>query len=264
MHNKSTKCAPADETPIPATETALEASGGIQTTPVGPESQEGPLASPCASSQPAAEKPRCAVYLRVSTSEQTTAGQKPDISALVAARGYAVVETYQEQASAVKHRPEMERLMADAAAGKFSVVVVWALDRFGRSLQGNINAILALDGLGVTVVSVREPWLDTAGPVRGLLVAIFSWVAQQERTRLIERTKAGIAVARAGGVKWGRKSVATLLLPGAEAERDRVMAKWDAGGQIGGFKTLGVLLGGCSHNTARRLWEKARTNGPRK
>jgi DNA invertase Pin-like site-specific DNA recombinase len=56
----------------------------------------------------------------------------------------------------------------------------------------------------VTVVSVRESWLDTGSPVRSLLVAIFSWVAEQERARLIERTKAGLEAARRRGAKIGR------------------------------------------------------------
>ena len=50
-----------------------------------------------------------------------------------------------------------------------------------------------LDRLGVRVLSARESWLDTDSPVRPLLVAIFGWVAEQERARLIERTKAGMA-----------------------------------------------------------------------
>jgi DNA invertase Pin-like site-specific DNA recombinase len=51
---------------------------------------------------------------------------------------------------------------------------------------------------------VKETWLDTGSPVRSLLVAIFSWVAEQERARLVERTKAGLAAARRRGAKIGR------------------------------------------------------------
>ena len=210
--------------------------------------------------------PRCALYLRVSTAEQTTAGQMPDIQALVAARGYAVVETYEEQASAVKTRPAYERMMADAREGKFRVLVVWALDRFGRSLAGNVNALLALDKLGVTVVSVREPWLDTAGPVRELLVAIFSWVAQQERARLIERTKAGIAVARTSKESpWGRRSASAMVrdkTPAGLALLDETVEAWDRGGRTGGAKGLAAALGGCSPTTALKIlkqWEDRQT-----
>ncbi len=71
-------------------------------------------------------------------------------------------------------------------------------------MVGNLQDVLELDRLGVTVVSVRESWLDTGSPVRSLLVAIFSWVAEQERTRLVERTKAGLQAARRRGAKIGR------------------------------------------------------------
>ena len=54
------------------------------------------------------------------------------------------------------------------------------------------------------VVSVRESWLDTGSPVRSLLIAIFSWVAEQERARLIERTKLGLDRARRQGTRLGR------------------------------------------------------------
>lgn len=205
---------------------------------------------------------KAAIYVRVSTAEQTTLAQMPDIQALVAARGYAVVETYEEQASAVKTRPAYERMMADARAGRFKVLVVWALDRFGRSLAGNVNALLALDKMGVTVVSVREPWLDTAGPVRELLVAIFSWVAQQERARLIERTKAGIAVARTEKEgRWGRRSASAMVrdkTPAGLALLDETVGAWDRGGRKGGAKGLAVALGGCSPTTALKIlkqWE---------
>jgi putative DNA-invertase from lambdoid prophage Rac len=83
-------------------------------------------------------------------------------------------------------------MMGDARRGSFDVLLVWALDRVGRSMVDNLRDVLELGRLGVQIVSLREPWLDTGGPVRDLLLAIFSWVAQQERLRFVERTKAGI------------------------------------------------------------------------
>ena len=94
--------------------------------------------------------------------------------------------------------------MADGRRGKFDVLVVWALDRFGRSMIGNMSDVKTLDEVGVQIVSVREAWLDTTGPARNLLVGIFSWVGEQELARLVERTKAGMARARRHGTKSGR------------------------------------------------------------
>ena len=95
-----------------------------------------------------------------------------------------------------------------AHAGKFDAVIVWSLDRLGRSMVGNIRTVIDFDRLGVEVISVQEPWMDTtAAPgVRDLLLAIFSWVAEQERRRISERTKAGLEKARARG-RLGRPRV---------------------------------------------------------
>jgi DNA invertase Pin-like site-specific DNA recombinase len=121
---------------------------------------------------------RCALYLRHSTDKAKTENQRPEVEQLARARGYEITATFEEGASAVKKRPEYERMMKAARRGAFDVLVVWALDRFGRSMVGNLNDVLELDRIGVTVVSVRESWLDTGSPVRNLLIAIFSWVAE--------------------------------------------------------------------------------------
>lgn len=147
-----------------------------------------------------------AIYLRVSKSDgsQSLDNQRPEVEQLVRARGLEVAHVYEEQASAAKVRPKYEQMLKDARRGKFDVLVIWALDRFGRSMTGNLTDVLELDRIGVTVVSVLESWLDTGSPVRSLLIAIFSWVAEQERARLIERTKAGLDAARRRGAKIGR------------------------------------------------------------
>jgi DNA invertase Pin-like site-specific DNA recombinase len=146
---------------------------------------------------------RIVTYTRVSTSDQTTANQLPEVEAMAAQRG-TVVSRYSETGSAAKRRPAFEAMLAAARRGEFDVLVVWAIDRFGRSLAQNVADLTELDRLGVAVVSVRETWLDTAGPTRGLLVAILSWAAEQERARLIERTRAGLSRARAEGKSIGR------------------------------------------------------------
>jgi len=126
------------------------------------------------------------------------------VQQIITTRGYKLAHVFEEGASAVKKRPEYERMMKAARRGEFDVLVVRALDRFGRSMTGNLADVLELDRLGITVVSVRESWLDTTSPVRSLLIAIFSWVAEQERNRLVERTRAGIASARRKVQRIGR------------------------------------------------------------
>ena len=151
---------------------------------------------------------RAAAYLRTSTTHQHLDAQAPAVMQLIAARGFELVATFEEQVSATaKHRPAWEALRAGAHRGDFEVVVVAAIDRIGRSLAGNVQEILALDQLGVEVVSVREPWLSTQGPVRSLLVAIFSWVAEEERRQIADRSKAGVERARRAGKTIGRPKI---------------------------------------------------------
>lgn len=119
-------------------------------------------------------------------------------------RKLRVVQVYEEKRSAAKKRPVFDRMLDDARAGRFDVLLVWAIDRFGRSMLGNVRDVLELDRVGVELVSAREPWLDNRGPVRSLLIAIFSWVAEQERAQIVARTKAGMARARAQGKHLGR------------------------------------------------------------
>jgi DNA invertase Pin-like site-specific DNA recombinase len=157
---------------------------------------------------------RAAIYLRVSTDRQTSENQLAEVRQLALARGYEPV-IYEEVESAAKARPVLDRMLGDVRAGRVQAVAVWALDRLHRSMTGAINTVLELDRLGAPVLSVREGWLDTSGPVRPLLVAIFGWVAEQERTRLIERTKAGLERARREGKRLGRPRVSPLKIAAA-------------------------------------------------
>ena len=147
---------------------------------------------------------RAAIYLRVSKGEQHAENQRPAVDQIVEKRRLELVDVYEESVSAAKRRPEFDRMLKDARKGRFDVLVIWAIDRFGRSMVGNIQTVLDLDRRGIETVSVQEPWLDTGGPVRELLIAIFSWIAEQERARLIERTNAGLDRAKRKGVRLGR------------------------------------------------------------
>lgn len=175
--------------PRPAPETAFSGAFRRRTG----SGSSGPLNAPPA-----------AVYVRVSKQTQEPENQRADVERIARARGLELVAEYVETVSAAKKRPAFDAMMRAARDGEFRVLVVWALDRFGRSMFKNLLDVFELDRLGVVIISVREPWFDTGGPVRDLLVAIFSWVAEQERRRIIERTNAGLDRARARGVKLGR------------------------------------------------------------
>lgn len=165
---------------------------------------------------------RAAIYVRVSTDKQHAENQLPELRALAERRGFKVVREFEEVESAKKRRPVFESLMKAADAREFDVVLIWALDRLQRSQVGAMMTVHQLDKAGVMIVSARDSWLDTTGPVRQLLVSIFGWVAEQEHARIVERTKLGLAAARARGSKLGRPAVAPgKLALAVEAVRDR-------------------------------------------
>ena len=148
---------------------------------------------------------RAVIYLRVSTGDQHPENQRTEVEALAQARGLEVLRVVEEKASTRGARPAFDEVLADARRRRFDVLVIWSLDRFGRRMIGNLTDVLELDRLGVAVVSVRESWLETgSGPTRKLLIAIFSWLAEQERDQRAARTKAGLDRVRKRGVKLGR------------------------------------------------------------
>lgn len=168
-----------------------------------------------------------AVYLRVSTEEQTVENQRAPLVALCAARGWTP-RFFEETGSAAKRRPVFESMMAAAHRGEVCAVVVAALDRLGRSMVGCVETVMALDRAGVQVVSLRDEWLQMKGPFRSLLCSIFGWVAEYERSVLIERTRAGQARARRQGKHMGRPRSESEGLRDAIAACQRGAAPGDA------------------------------------
>lgn len=172
---------------------------------------------------------RAALYLRVSTDEQTVENQRAPLLQIAKQRCLEIVATYEENVSAAKVRPAFDRMMADAHAGVFDVLIIWAIDRFGRSMIQNLQAVLALDASEVTIISARESWLALQGPARQLLIGVFSWVAEQERNRLRERTIAGMTRAKEQGKQIGRPKahapIGILLSLAAAGETQRAIAR---------------------------------------
>jgi DNA invertase Pin-like site-specific DNA recombinase len=106
-------------------------------------------------------------------------------------------------------RPELDRLMKDATVHRFDLVLVWRLDRFGRSVRHSIQKLRALSSWGIPFV-VTNQGFDTRQelPTRLLLIPLMTAVADFEREMMSERVKAGLDTARGNGVKLGRPKVA--------------------------------------------------------
>jgi DNA invertase Pin-like site-specific DNA recombinase len=146
---------------------------------------------------------RAAVYARVSTADQTAENQLLQLRAYVQARGWSAVE-YVDCISGTKdRRPELDRLVVDAKRRKVDTLVVWKLDRLGRSLKHLVMLLDELQSLGVGFVSLGES-IDTSTPAGRLQLHLLAAVAQFERERIVERVRAGLERARTQGKRLGR------------------------------------------------------------
>jgi len=149
---------------------------------------------------------RCAVYLRVSTSLQSVAPQRLDLTNFAAQRGWEVVEEYCDEGMSGlrERRPDLDRLMANARKRKFDVVLVWRFDRFARSTRFLVESLATFRALGIDFVSYQES-LDTSTPMGEAMFSIIAALAKLERDILSERVRSGLRRARAEGKRLGRK-----------------------------------------------------------
>jgi putative DNA-invertase from lambdoid prophage Rac len=105
---------------------------------------------------PKREIRRVALYCRVSTGGQSTDMQADELRRMAEARGWQVARVVEEKISGRKLRPARERLIAEAKAGAYDAVMVWKLDRWGRSTADLVSSIRDLDESGVTFVSLKD------------------------------------------------------------------------------------------------------------
>lgn len=186
-------------------------------------------------------KPIAACYLRVSTDEQTVENQRAPLLQLCERRGWQPRWYEEVESGAKQDRPVLAAMLTAAKRGEVKAVVVVAIDRLGRNLRHVLNTVLDLNALGVAVVSHREDWLDTSGPFRDVLLAFVAFVAQWERSTLIERTRAGIARAKRQGKHTGRPRASPVLVGAAV---DHVLA--------GDLLPTAAKRAGVSERTVRR------------
>jgi len=152
---------------------------------------------------------RVALYARVSTlNNQDPEMQLAELREYAGRRGWQIVEEFTDQgvSGCKESRPALNRLMSDACRRRFDAILVWKIDRFGRSLKHLVNALAELAALGVAFVSLRDN-LDLSTPSGRLMFQIIGAMAEFERALIQERVCAGIRNARAKGRRLGRPRV---------------------------------------------------------
>src|SRR5216684_6646464 len=153
---------------------------------------------------------RVAIYARVSTANN---GQDPglqtnELREYAERRGWQIVREYVDRgvSGAKDSRPALNKLLADVHQRKCDVVLVWKLDRLGRSLRHLVNTLAELESRGVAFVSLSDN-LDLSTPSGRLMFNVIGAMAEFERALIQERVKAGLRNAKAKGKRLGRPRV---------------------------------------------------------
>jgi DNA invertase Pin-like site-specific DNA recombinase len=152
---------------------------------------------------------QAAIYGRVSTlTNQSTEMQVRDLRQLADRRGFEVMHEYLDEgfSGAKSSRPALDEMLADAKRGKFRILLVWKLDRLGRSLAHLVRLLEDLRACNVELVSFSEG-LDFTTTTGKLLYQMLSAFAEFERDCIRERVRSGLRNARAKGKRLGRPRV---------------------------------------------------------
>jgi DNA invertase Pin-like site-specific DNA recombinase len=131
--------------------------------------------------------------------------QLNELREYAARRGWVVTSEYVDEgvSGSKESRPALNRLMTDTHRRHFEAVLVWKIDRFGRSLKHLVNALADLDAYGVAFISLRDN-LDLTTPTGRLIFQVVGAMSEFERALIQERVRCGLKNARANGKQLGR------------------------------------------------------------
>ena len=195
-----------------------------------------------------------ALYHRVSTADQDPTLPRDELRAAALARNMTVALEIEETGSGARNdRPGLLRVLDAARRGQISAVLVWTLDRFGRSALDLLANVRALEDAGCRFVAVTQGIDMRPGgdPMSRLLLTMLAAVAEFERELIVERTRLGLDKARRDGKQLGRPLAANAPDGAAvRVERERGQS-W---GQIA--RRLG-----CTTSAARRALARLAGNG---
>lgn len=147
---------------------------------------------------------RAALYARVSTQDQTCENQLGELREYCTRRGWSVREYVDHGVSGSRDkRPALDRMIAEARRRRFDVLICWRLDRLGRNLRHLVTLVDELNALGISFVSLNEG-IDFGTPAGKLQFHVLAALSEFERSRVVERVRAGMARARGQGKRFGR------------------------------------------------------------
>ena len=151
---------------------------------------------------------KAVAYLRVSRSDLNERNQLIAIEEYAASQNIDIAAVFTDDISGSVNpfeRSGFQEMLRFIDENNIRMVVIYALDRLGRSFQEVQKTIWALEERGLIVISVRESWLQVLDPVvRNLILSVLAWAADFERRMISERTRRGLERARREGKKLGR------------------------------------------------------------
>jgi DNA invertase Pin-like site-specific DNA recombinase len=153
---------------------------------------------------------RVAIYVRVSTDEQTTENQLRQLEEVAERAKWTIVAIYEDAGiSGTKgrdRRPGFDKLCKDATRRRFDLIAAWSVDRLGRSLQHLVEFLGDIHGAGVDLY-LHQQGIDTSTPAGKAMFQMMGVFAEFERAMIVERVNAGLARAKAAGKRLGRPKV---------------------------------------------------------
>ena len=171
---------------------------------------------------------RAVLYLRVSTTDQTTANQERELRQVADRMGREIVHVYKDHgisgAKSRDKRPAFDALIRDANQRKFDVIMAWSVDRLGRSLQDLVSFLSELHALHIDLF-LHQQGLDTTTPAGKAMFQMMGVFAEFERAIIRERVKAGLERARAQGKALGRPTISAAT----DAAIRKALKKGDTG-----------------------------------
>ncbi len=175
---------------------------------------------------------RVAIYARVSTHEQQTLPmQMKTLRKYCRMRNWKIELEVEDIGSGVKDRKKREQILKAARQRKIDAVLVWKLDRWGRSIHDLFSTLKELHDLGVPFVSYTEA-VDLSTPIGRAVAGVLSVFADFEREMIRERIKAGIAYARKRGRRHGRPKSVTKHATKVKKLIDRGLSKAEIARQL--------------------------------
>lgn len=149
---------------------------------------------------------KAAIYCRVSTRDQSCDRQERDLLVFAERAGYEIIGIWKETGSGARHdRQERKKIMSLAQRREIDIVLVTELTRWGRSVPDLVDTLGSLHTWGISVIAQTGFQIDLSTPQGRLVAGIMFQLAEFERELLRERTRSGIAAAKARGKVWGRE-----------------------------------------------------------